>query len=158
MEERRRRLATGKASLSDELWRDGPSDRRTLHRMGEVWKQMRSPSNSLKDGWLFCEECYRIARKRDIRAKCEEQHTVWTSKGITSTYPVACLRDLMIFLQMRRNDRTMQYDHGFEMPDVPRKKRKSKKKAVRKPESRSPSKSAVKLTSDEEAEEASKNK
>ena len=141
MEDRLRRRKTGKSSLEDEVWGDKGADRRAVMKMSKVWKLMNNRKTSAKYGWVFCEECYRICRKRDIGTQCEDKHLVWSIEEIKRTYPIQSAKELMAFLVMRRNDGTGNDGEAFVLPQIPREKKKAKKRTVKKSKENTPEKS-----------------
>ena len=126
MEQRKRKRAAGTSVLGRDLWVDRPADRRAIWRMGELWKHAFHPREAVKNCWELCEDCGRIRRKRDRKAECVEGHLVWSTMELKETYPLRSAKDLMVILNMMKKDRTGDDNEAFQLPLVPRNKKKTK--------------------------------
>ena len=141
MEQRISRRRAGKPVRVCDHFLDRPADRRTIGKIRELWKCAFNGVAAVKNSWEVCEDCWRIRRKRDRKTECSEDHVVWDALGLKKAYCLESVEDLMTILEHIRRDRTGKDGLCFEMPQVPRRKRKAKKGKARQVEEKTPEKS-----------------
>ena len=141
MQKRIYRSERGNSARHLDLFRGRPADRRAISKIAELWKEAFNGRNGEKNCWEVCEDCWRIRRKRDRKSDCHEGHLVWTALELKKTFHLENMRDLMVILDEIRKNRTGDDGLGFQMPQVPRRKRKAKKGKARKVEEKTPEKS-----------------
>ena len=127
MEQRIRRRRAGKAVRVYDHFLGRPADRRTIGKIRELWKCAFNGVAAVKNCWEVCEDCWRIRRKRDRKVECGEDHVVWDAVRLKEIYWLQSAEDLMRILDLIRRDRTGKDGLGFDMPQMPRKKRKANK-------------------------------
>ena len=106
---------------------DRPADRKVIAKTRELWNKAFNGREAGKSCWEICEDCMRIRRKKDRKRECDEGHLVWTALELKCTYYLESVEDLMKILDHMRKDRMGEDGLGFRLPEMPRKKKKTKK-------------------------------
>ena len=148
--ERIRRRPAESVVLGSELWIDGVVDRRKIWKMGELWRHAFDPKEAVKNRWEMCEDCWEIRRRRGGKGSCGDGHLVWTTEKLKETYSLKNSKDLMVILNMIRKERTQDGDEVFQLPRIPRHKKKTKKRMGKKPEQKTPEKSRSQESGEDE--------